>query len=64
MGLLAKLFDIILLIILIPLVILKFIFSWLTGKPAYSPKKDPNEIEAEFTVMHDKPAKSSKLKDS
>lgn len=52
MGFWGKLFDIILLIILIPIVILKFIFSWLTGKSAYGGKKEknPDEIEAEFTV--------------
>tara|TARA_Y100000310_G_C20703003_1_gene831830 strand:+ start:1110 stop:1274 length:165 start_codon:yes stop_codon:yes gene_type:complete len=50
MGFLAKLFDIILIIILVPIVIIKFIWSWITKKPAYGKKKDPNEIEAEFTV--------------
>lgn len=64
MGFLGKLFDIILLIILIPIVILKFILAWITKKPAYGPKKDSNEIEAEFTVEDEKPAKPSKLKGS
>ena len=52
MGFWGKLFDIILLIILVPIVIIKFLWSWLTGKPVYGEKKEknPNEIEAEFTV--------------
>ena len=50
MGFLGKLFDIILIIIFVPIVILKFILAGLTKKPAYGPKKNKNEIEAEFEV--------------
>ncbi|MCR4335463.1 MAG: hypothetical protein NUV57_02910 [archaeon] len=57
----AKLFDLILLIILVPVVILKFIWSWLSGKPAYGPskgkRKGPNEIDVEFSVEEDTPHK-------